>query len=91
MKKLKFNSTLNHKQSDYTTHKISVEKVIMLYGKSFSELKDHPLRDNPYIAENRNLMYIDSNDTAHCLLMVLSRLKIYWKNRKWVLQCEVNA
>lgn len=70
MKKLKFNSTLNHKQSDYKTREIIVEKVITLYGKGFSELKDHPLRDDPYIAENRDLMYIDSNDTTHCLLMV---------------------
>ena len=44
--------------------------MITLCGRSFSELKDHPLRDDPYIAENRNLMYIDSNDTAHSLLMV---------------------
>ncbi len=28
------------------------------------------MRDDPYIAENRDLMYIDSNDVAHCLLMV---------------------
>lgn len=70
MKKLKFNSTLNHKQSDYKTREIIVEKVITLYGRSFSELKDHPLRDDPYIAENRDLMYIDDNDAAHCLLMV---------------------
>ena len=69
MKKLKFNSTLNHKQSDYQTREMIVEKVITLYGKSFSELKNHPLSDNPYIAQNRDLMYIDSNDTAHCLLM----------------------
>lgn len=70
MKKLKFSSTLNHKQSDYKTREIIVEKVITLYGRSFSELKDHPLRDDPYIAENRDLMYIDDNDAAHCLLMV---------------------
>ena len=70
MKKLKFNSTLNHKHSDYKTHEIIVEKVITLYEESFLELKDHPLRDNPYIAQNRDLMYIDSNDTAHYLLMV---------------------
>ena len=70
MKKLKFNSTLNHKQSDYQTLEIIVEKVITLYGKSFSELKDHPLHENQYIAQNRDLMYIDSNDVAHCLLMV---------------------
>ena len=70
MKKLKFNSTLNHKQSDYKTREIIVEKVITLYGRSFSELRDHPLRDDTHIAENRDLMYIDDNDTAHCLLMV---------------------
>ena len=70
MKKLKFNSTLNHKQSSYDTHEIIVEKVITLYGSSFSELRDHPLSDNQNIAQNRELMYIDSNDTAHCLLMV---------------------
>ena len=70
MKKLKFNSTLNHKQSEYKTREIIVEKVITLYGKSFLELKDHPLRDEPHIAENLDLMYIDSDDVAHCLLMV---------------------
>ena len=70
MKKLNFNSTLNHKQSDYKTRETIVEKVITLYGRSFSDLKDHPLRDDPYIAENRDLMYIDDNDAAHCLLMV---------------------
>lgn len=59
MKKLKFNSTLNHKKSDYQTREIIVEKVITLYGNHFSELRDHPLRDDPY-----------SDDVAHCLLMV---------------------
>ena len=69
MKKLKFNSTLNHKQSDYKTHEVIVEKVVTVYGRSFSELKDRPMRDNPYIAENCDLMYIDSDDVAHCLLL----------------------
>ena len=70
MKKLKFNSTLNHKEANYKTHEVVVEKVVTLYGRSFSELKDHPIRDNPYIAENRDLMYIDSDDVTHCLLLV---------------------
>ena len=70
MKKLKFSSTLNHKQSDYKTREVIVEKVITLYGNRFSELKNHTLDDDPYIAQNRDLMYIDSSDTAHCLLMV---------------------
>ena len=70
IKKLKFNSTLNHKQSDYQTHEVVVEKVVTLYGRSFSELKEHLMRDNTYITENRDLMYIDSNDVAHCLLLL---------------------
>ena len=70
MKKLKFNNTLKHKQSDYKTHEVIVEKVVTVYGRSFSELKDHPMHDNPYIAENRDMMYIDSDDVAHCLLWV---------------------
>ena len=56
MKKLKFNSTLNHKQSDYKTREIIVEKVITLYGKKFfGNRKTDPLRDDPYIAQNRDL------------------------------------
>ena len=70
MKKLKLNSTLNHKQSDYKTHEVIVEKVVTFYGRSFSELKDHPMRDDPYIADNCDLMYVDSNGVAHCLLLV---------------------
>ncbi len=70
MKKLKLNSTLNHKQSEYNTHEVIVVKVITLYGNHFSELKNHTLDDDPYIAENRDLMCIDSNGTAHCLLLV---------------------
>lgn len=56
LKKLTFNSTLNHKQSDYSTYEIEVEKVITLYGKQFDDLKNHTLSDNPWIDENRDLM-----------------------------------
>ena len=70
MKKLHFNSTLNHKCDSYSPYEVNVEKVITLYGKEFSQLKDDTLDDNPYIAQNHELMYIDSNDVAHCLLFV---------------------
>lgn len=33
MKKLRFNSTLNHKRDGYNTYEVSVEKVVTLYGK----------------------------------------------------------
>lgn len=70
MKKLHFNSTLNHKASDYKPYEICVEKVITLYGRSFEELKSRTLYDNPYIAQYRDLMCIDNDDVAHCLLFV---------------------
>ena len=70
MKKLHFNSTLNHKASDYKPYEICVERVVTLYGRSFEELKNRTLDDNPYIAQYRDLMCIDSDDVAHCLLFV---------------------
>lgn len=69
MRKLHFNSTLNHKCGSYSPYEISVEKVITLYGRSFEELKNHPLDDDPHIAAYRDLMYMEG-DTAHCLLFV---------------------
>ena len=69
MKKLHFNSTLNHKAFDYKPYEICVERVVTLYGRSFEELKSRTLYDNPYIAAYRDLMYTEG-DTAHCLLFV---------------------
>ena len=47
MKKLHFNSTLNHKTTDYDLYEICVEKVVTLYGRSFEELKNHLMHDDP--------------------------------------------
>lgn len=69
MKKLHFNSTLNHKASDYKLYEICVERVVTLYGRSFEELKNHLMHDDPYIVAYRDLMYTEG-DTAHCLLFV---------------------
>lgn len=70
MKKLKLNSTLNHKYNSYSPYEISVEKIITLYGNEFEKLKNNALDYNPYITENKELMCIDSDDVAHCLLFV---------------------
>ena len=70
MRKLHFNSTLNHKSSDYKPYEICVERVVTLYGRSFEKLKSRTLDDNPYIAQYRDLMCIDSDDVAHCLLFL---------------------
>lgn len=46
-----------------------VEKAIGVPPAEFDELKRHPLRDNRLIAENADLMYCDSDDNYHCLLI----------------------
>lgn len=69
MKKLIFNGTLGHKQSEYRPMTIEVEKVVELRGKDFKNLMEHPLRDNPHVKACRDLMYI-SGKTAHCVLFL---------------------
>ena len=70
MKRLHFNSTLNHKRDSYDTYEVSVEKVITLCGDEFSKLKNFTLDDNRYIARYHKQMCIDSENVAHCLLFV---------------------
>ena len=69
MKKITFNAPLNHKAYSYEPMQIEVEKVILLYGKRFEQMRDHPLEDAPEIIENRDLMYMEGN-TAHCILFL---------------------
>ena len=68
-KKITFNALLNHKAHNYKPMQIEVEKVILLYGKRFEQMKNHPLDDCPEIIENRDLMYMKGN-TAHCILFL---------------------
>lgn len=70
MKKLRFNSTLNHKRERYDTYEVIVEKVITICGIEFSKLKNHTLKDNRFIARYHELMFTDSDNVAHCLLFV---------------------
>lgn len=46
-----------------------VEKAIEVSHSEFENLKRHPLQDNDLIAENTDLMYCDSDDVYHCLLI----------------------
>ena len=70
MKRLHFNSTLNHKRDGYNTYYVSVEKVVTLYSNEFLKLKNDTLDDNYWIARYHKLMRIDINDIAHCVLFV---------------------
>ena len=65
MKRLHFNSTLNHKRDGYNTYYVSVEKVVTLYSNEFLKLKNDTLDDNYWIARYHNLMRIDTVSYTH--------------------------
>ena len=68
-KKLIINTNLLRKESEFRTKSCLVEKAIAVSHGEFEYLKSHPLRDNDLIAENTDLMYCDSDDNYHCLLI----------------------
>lgn len=67
--KLMINTALLRKESEFRTKSCVVEKAIAVSYGEFEYLKSHPLRDNDLIAENADLMYCDSDDNYHCLLI----------------------
>ncbi|MCM1530533.1 MAG: DUF6329 domain-containing protein [Alistipes sp.] len=67
--KFKLNVSLMRKESEFRTKFCVVEKAIAVSHGEFEYLKNHPLRDNELIAENAEMMYCDSDDNYHCLLI----------------------
>lgn len=67
--KLMINANLLRKESEFRPQKCIVEKAAAVSHAEFLNLKQNPLRDNELIAENVELMYCDSNDIYHCLLI----------------------
>lgn len=67
--KLIINANLLRKESEFRTKACLVEKAIAVSHDEFEYLKSHPLRDNDLIADNTDLMYCDSNNNYHCLLI----------------------
>ncbi len=67
--KLVINTNLLRKESEFKTRTCVVEKAIAVSHSEFENLKRHPLQDNDLIVENTDLMYCDSDDIYHCLLI----------------------
>lgn len=67
--KLIINANLLRKESEFRTKSCVVEKAIAVSNAEFENLKRHPMRDNRLIAESADLMYCDSDDNYHCLLI----------------------
>ena len=67
--KMIINANLIRKEPEFRTKSCVVEKAIEVPHSKFDDLKRHPLRDHRLIAENADLMYCDSDDNYHCLLI----------------------
>lgn len=67
--KLVINTNLLRKESEFRTRTCVVEKAIAVPHTEFEKLKREPLKDNDLIADNIDLMYCDSDDNYHCLLI----------------------
>lgn len=67
--KLVINTNLLRKESEFRTKSCVVEKAVAVSHAEFENLKRHPLQDNKLIAQNVDMMYCDSDDNYHCLLV----------------------
>lgn len=67
--KLIINANLLRKESEFKTKTCVVEKAVAVSHREFENLKNNPLMDNDLIAENTGLMYCDSDEIYHCLLI----------------------
>jgi hypothetical protein len=67
---LETKAVFDRKINDLEARDCAVEKVIRLSGAEFDRFSENMLRDWNFIRSNNDLMYIDSEDKAHCLLVV---------------------
>lgn len=67
--KFMINTNLLRKESEFRTKSCVVDKAIAVSHAEFENLKRHPLQDNELIAENADLMYCDSDNNYHCLMV----------------------
>lgn len=60
----------NTKDSEMKSRRCKVEKIVRLSDKDYMRFSKKLLRNYDFLEENSDLMYIDSNETAHCVLVI---------------------
>jgi len=58
-----------HKDDLIPKNKVKIEKVVTLQINEFRKFEDRLLDNYDFIAENKELMYIDENDVWHAILI----------------------
>ena len=68
--KLVLNTSLERKPTELAVKGCIIEKAIPVSHRKFEAITKAPLRDEPLIAENKDIMYFDSKyNMYHCLLI----------------------
>ena len=68
--KLVLNTSLERKPTELAVKGCIIEKAIPVSHRKFEDITRAPLRDEPLIAENKDIMYFDSKyNMYHCLLI----------------------
>ena len=68
--KLVLNTSLERKPTELAVNGCIIEKAIPVSHRMFETITKAPLRDEPLIAENKDIMYFDSKyNKYHCLLI----------------------
>lgn len=58
-----------HKDDLIPKNEVKIEKVVTLQINEFRKFEDRLLDNYNFIAENKELMYIDENDVWHAILI----------------------
>jgi len=67
---MKMSAVFHCKESEIQAKACEIEKIVELTKGEYAQFYHAPLRDYPFIADNKNCMYVDENQTHHCLLVL---------------------
>ena len=63
-------ATMQRKVSDYPLDRCKIEALVILEHEDFENFRNNLLSDHDFIKENIDSMYVDSEGTMHCLLVL---------------------
>src|ERR1035437_10063213 len=58
------------KESSFETASCNIEKTITLSGFEYDLFRENMLKDYNFISQNKECMFVDTNGTTHCLLVL---------------------
>mgnify|MGYP006934501316 FL=1 len=67
---MELNTTLFRKEPRFDTRLCKVEKILELSGSDFVYLKENLLEEYEFLIRYRDLMGLDQDGIAHCLMML---------------------